>query len=668
MEAKIPGYVESRIEDFPPLATLWNQCQLSIEVGRYGSLAPSVPMNWMISKEPPRFKPWRECVKALDDTQLERFAEWRGYSDRFCVWLRDQGLIGLYDGKHFCLPIFAPRSAGMVVAEHVFTPESSNGKSFMTTGASGNIGPMMLGALPHARCVFVAESPWDMFAVADRTEFYRDDAVCFVASGGASNHKRLASLPWPNTEPQIFLLTQRDDKRGPDNKTANERWVANVRKLIPFGVYLVGPPKDFHDYNDWIRDGVGKAELINQFESLAAMVDPLPAPAEEEQRQEPEDGQMAETVYQPTGNTPIGFLKRGIQQTDILLGNGFLEVGSAVLLAGPSGIGKSSIAMQMGCCWACGQPAFYLAVPRVMRVLAIQNEDSVNDLVRQSALVNHLGLDPILIEKNFWIETLRGRVGRAAVKAIGELAEWWEADIILINPLSAYHSGDISQNKDNIASLYGELGALLDRKQFGIFGFHHKGKPPKNGKGKSEDVYHEVMYEVLGGSTLTNFHRGIITVSPIGNSEVFKFTLAKRFEESGWTMKTEMFKWDEDRSKRLWVPASFAEAAEAKRTGKTLDDLRKLIPLTGTIAKEVLENRAHEAGFIRREYRGLLAEALEDTTPDALRLYRWAIYNPNGQPNIAYGRFEQPDDETPAAIKAARKEKDQLQRKRTKSL
>jgi hypothetical protein len=173
----------------------------------------------------------------------------------------------------------------------------------------------------------------------------------------------------------------------------------------------------------------------------------------------------------------------------------------------------------------------------------------------------------------------------------------------------------------------------MPQNRFGIFCFHHKGKPNKTGQKKTvEDVYHEVMYDILGGSALTNFHRGIITVSPLGNSEVFKFTLAKRFEESGWSMKTEMFKWDNDRSKRLWLPASVTEANKAKTIGKTLDDLRKLVPICGTIPKATLELNAFTDGFTRPVFRGLLAQALDDSTPNDQRLYQWAIYNPNASP------------------------------------
>jgi hypothetical protein len=86
--------------------------------------------------------------------------------------------------------------------------------------------------------------------------------------------------------------------------------------------------------------------------------------------------------------------------------------------------------------------------------------------------------------------------------------------------------------------------------------------------------------------------------------------------------------------------------------------LRKLIPITGSIAREIVENQAAENGFVRREYRALLEEALSDTTPDDQRLYKWSIYNPEGLAKVAYSRFEQPADETATAIrKAKRKEK-----------
>ena len=107
----------------------------------------------------------------------------------------------------------------------------------------------------------------------------------------------------------------------------------------------------------------------------------------------PGDGTRQEEPYEPKGNSPTGYFNKKIDENDVLLGDGFLEREGAALLAGPSGIGKSSIAMQMGCCWACGTPAFDFKPPRALRIVMMQHEDSQNDLVRQSAIVEWLGLN-----------------------------------------------------------------------------------------------------------------------------------------------------------------------------------------------------------------------------------------------------------------------------------
>jgi hypothetical protein len=378
-------------------------------------------------------------------------------------------------------------------------------------------------------------------------------------------------------------------------------------------------------------------------------------------------GDATRPAYELKGDSPVGYLKRGICEGDILLGDGFLERGSAVLLAGPSGIGKSSIGMQCGCCWSCGVPAFDLPPPRALRIVMVQNEDSPNDLVRMSEVVRHLGLDLELIRQNFWIETLRGKIGPEAVMVMREVVQERRADVLLINPISAYHDGDISQNRDNIAFLYGELGELLDSEHIGIFAFHHKGKPPRNQVKNSrvQDVYFDIMYDILGGSTLTNFFRGIITVSPIGNSDVFRFTVAKRFEQSTWPSKSQQFKWHEDRTKRLWVPASVAETDQAQAEAqKTIEDLRKFVPATGEpIPKTTLEQEACKKGhFTQKDFRAVLDQALSETTPDELRLYYWPMYNPGGGSFARIARHPQPTDQTPEAIK----ERFQEQKRRQK--
>jgi hypothetical protein len=198
----------------------------------------------------------------------------------------------------------------------------------------------------------------------------------------------------------------------------------------------------------------------------------------------------------------------------------------------------------------------------------------------------------------------------------------------------------------------------LESNKIGIFAYHHKPKPLRGGQGQNHrnNALHEVMYDTLGGSVLTNFFRGIIIATPLANSKIFKFTLAKRFEESQWPLQQQQFRWHEDRSKRLWVPASAAETSEASKTnGKTIGDLYKLLPTLDTIHRDQFELLARKNGFTRPEYRGLLAEACRDDAPDDLRIHRWEIYTGKGAPTTHYARFSQPDDQKPDAIKAQKK-------------
>jgi hypothetical protein len=389
--------------------------------------------------------------------------------------------------------------------------------------------------------------------------------------------------------------------------------------------------------------------------------------AEEFEREAQENSASAEgnkgtpPLYRLKGGSPVHYLKQGVNKDDILLGDGFLERGSIFLVVGPSGVGKSSLAMQAGCYWSCGEPAFDLKPPRDLRVVMIQSEDSDNDLARQSIILNHLELDRAKIESNFWIEPLRGKTGQAAMDAVRSILEQRErTDLLITNPLSAYHGGDIVQNKDNALFFYGQLIPLLDEFKIAALPLHHKGKPKKQTGAKPqeiEDLLSEVMYDLLGGSVITNAARGILIISPIKNLKKFKFIIAKRFPESGWETQTQYWKWHDDKEVRLWVPCSAVEADQAKNTSsKTIEELYKLLPVDRTVHRNQLYLTAKSAGFKRDEFRGLLAEALRDDTPDEHRIHEWSIYNPRGAPTVHYSRTSQPEDQKPEFVKARREE------------
>jgi hypothetical protein len=42
---------------------------------------------------------WETCVDALTEKHIEQLATWRGYSIEFCRWLKDNRVVGLYEGR-----------------------------------------------------------------------------------------------------------------------------------------------------------------------------------------------------------------------------------------------------------------------------------------------------------------------------------------------------------------------------------------------------------------------------------------------------------------------------------------------------------------------------------------------------------------------------------------
>ena len=563
--------------------------------------------------------------------------------------LRTRGWIGLQHSKCVAFPISDHN--GEVYRAHCRNPKRNSAGKWewfyepMADPQARPITALVFGNFDTANRIYPFESQWDAISLIDKLELFEEiDAgeVCLICTRGAKGYSRLRKFRWPRPAgASVYAFAQNDD--------AGRDWLDHVIEITR-GAYAVATPAAYNDLGQWCKDGQATAYDVEAAMDTAELRKPAAADAVTNAKErEP---------YKPKGNSPAVYFKKAIEQSDILIGNGFLERDSAILIVGSSGIGKSSIGMQMGCCWSCGASAFDLDVTRELRIVMMQHEDSVNDLIRMSQVLHWCGLDPEKVKENFWIETVRGKIGPDAVGLMRELVQWWKADLLLLNPLSAYHDGDISRNEDNIRFLYGDIGALLSEFHIGLAALHHDTKPPRSGNGKNNasENYHDAKYAVLGGSVLTNFFRGIITINAIPNSSVFRFTLAKRFEESGWPLHSMFYKWHEDRSRRLWVPASLVESTEAKKnSGKTLDELRKLVPVSGSIPKATLEMDATKgSGFSRREYEGLLAQALDDCTPDDLRLYQWSIYNPEGFPKAAISRFEQPPDETHRAIKEAK--------------
>ena len=110
---------------------------------------------------------------------------------------------------------------------------------------------------------------------------------------------------------------------------------------------------------------------------------------------ERESGVEASSTPPPRA-VSLGELQRPLADSpEELLRNRYLCRGGGLLLAGPTGIGKSSLSMQFMISWALGRPVFGIEPARPIKSLLIQAENDDGDLAEmRDSIVKGLELTP----------------------------------------------------------------------------------------------------------------------------------------------------------------------------------------------------------------------------------------------------------------------------------
>lgn len=161
----------------------------------------------------------------------------------------------------------------------------------------------------------------------------------------------------------------------------------------------------------------------------------------------------------------------------------YLCRGGGLLLVGPTGIGKSSLSMQLMLSWALGRAAFGIQPSKPLKSLLIQAENDDGDLAEMRDGVR-LGLR--LGEED-------GRQACANVIVCREdslmseeffkqrvipLVEQHRPDLLWIDPALAYLGGETNSQKDVGRFLRNQLNPVLHRFGCGCIVVHHTNKPP----------------------------------------------------------------------------------------------------------------------------------------------------------------------------------------------
>ena len=211
-----------------------------------------------------------------------------------------------------------------------------------------------------------------------------------------------------------------------------------------------------------------------------------------------------------------------------ILGRRWLCKGHSCLLVGPSGIGKSTLTMQLAVGWAAGLAPFGIKATKALKMLIIQAENDIGDLSEQfrGAAMGHLPKDPEIakrLQENMVFIRETVHTGKKFVERMQSLIDLHKPDMVWIDPLLSYIGDDIGEQRVASEFLRNWLGPLLESTGVVLMVVHHVRKPSQNDSKSSTDL----QYLASGSSELVNWARAVVYLeSPSDN--IYRLRFLKR--------------------------------------------------------------------------------------------------------------------------------------------
>jgi len=326
----------------------------------------------------------------------------------------------------------------------------------------------------------------------------------------------------------------------------------------------------------------------------------------------PSESEDAEAQCEPPESKPLAELKRReVNDPTELLRTGYLCRGGGLLLCGPTGIGKSSLAMQAMILWGLGRACFGIAPVKPLKSLLIQAENDAGDLAEmRDGVITGLDLTPVQIQTalaNIAVSCEDTRTGAAfTTYTLAPLLEKHRTDLVWIDPALAYLGGEASAQKDVGRFLRNQINPLLHRFECGGIIITHTNKPP-TGKEKPSWQAGDFAYSGTGSAEWANWARAVLALRSIGSHDVFELRAGKRGARLGWQDA------DGQRSYvRLLAHSTKgicwrdAASSELPKNGRPKDydgaELLGLLPPEGLTSTEWRDEAAKEYGIKERHF------------------------------------------------------------------
>jgi hypothetical protein len=326
--------------------------------------------------------------------------------------------------------------------------------------------------------------------------------------------------------------------------------------------------------------------------------------------------------------------------------------GAGGLLIGPTGVGKTSFALQNAVGWALGRQSFGFEPNGIIKTLLVQAENDEGDMSEmRDGIYEGLGLtqDEIKIAgANVEVARVDSLVGRHFCDCLGCLLKEHTPDLLVIDPALAYLGGDASSQRDVGAFLRQGLNPLLVKYDCGALIIHHANKPSGD-RQKPNWRAGDFAYMGAGSAEWGNWARAVISIRSIGSHDQFELTLGKRGQRLGWKFEdgitiryTKRIAHSQEPGRIFWHEATLEEQVAA--AGCISDNrpnklhVLSLVPAETSIPKSVLISKAQGLGIGINRAKGFIAELVNDC-----QLYEWAVSRKGTRPEIHLSREPQHD-------------------------
>ena len=214
---------------------------------------------------------------------------------------------------------------------------------------------------------------------------------------------------------------------------------------------------------------------------------------------------------------------------DNLIGNRWLTRGSSMIISGGTGIGKSSLMMQVIIRWSLGLDFFGIAPVRPLKIGVIQAENDKGDLAEAFQGVarglSTTGDEMKRLQTQLEFRTESVRTGDQFLAYARRFIHRSKLDVIVADPLFSYFGGDLSDQGEVSVFLRNKLQPILHETKVVWIWMHHISKPQRKEGGEPLTTM-ELAHAGFGSSELANWAREIAVLHEVGQSKPRRFQLA----------------------------------------------------------------------------------------------------------------------------------------------